>query len=122
MPAEYVRVKNSESAARLWALEPKVRRLAETDPAFESEFSGDPLQAIRARFGDAAMPNEGEFVRQKSDGVKELVFPKTNAVWMVAPPLEISEAGELSDELLEFAGGDGNAVGPTKNNFNVGQG
>jgi hypothetical protein len=76
--------------------------LAETDPAFQREFLSDPLTAIREQFGDAAMPNEGEHLRSTSDGGFVPVFPKTNAAWRFAPPQE-----ELSDELLEFAGGDG---------------
>jgi len=105
MPEEYVRVTNSESAARLWALEPKVRQLAETDPVFANEFVSNPLSTLRARFGEAAMPNEGEHVRPARDGGFALVFPKTNAMWTFSPPPSLAENGELSDELLEYASG-----------------
>jgi hypothetical protein len=94
-------VTNSESSARLRALEPKVLQLAETDPAFERALINDPLKAIRAHFGDEAMPNEGEHLRPSADGGSEMVFPKTNVAWKFAAPTD-----ELPDELLEFAGGD----------------
>jgi len=100
MENEFARDTNSESSARLWALEPMVRRLAEADPRFANAFQSDPLNAIRTHFGDAVIPNEGEYLRPLPDGGFELVFPKTNAAWQFAPPLD-----ELPDELLEFAGG-----------------
>jgi len=63
------------------------------------------LSTFRTRFGEATMPNEGEHVRPARDGGFALVFPKTNAMWTFSPPPSLAENGELSDELLEFAGG-----------------
>jgi hypothetical protein len=104
----YVRVTNSESSARLWALESKVRELAGADPVFQAAMEKDPLNAMRERFGDAAMPNEGEHVRVRPDGTRELVFPKTNAAWQFAA------GDELPDALLDCVSAGGQCTGPVQ--------
>ena len=97
MPTEdnFAQTSHTESSARLWALEPKVRALAETDPAFKDAFMKDPLGAVRQHFGDAAMPSEGERVETFPGGGFALVFPKTKAYWRFG-------GDELSDEMLEI--------------------
>lgn len=106
MNNEYVRVSKSESSARLWALEPKVRQLVESDPVFAEAFLRDPLNAMRQRFGAEEMPNEGEHLRPLPDGGFQVVFPRTDAAWTFVAP-----AGELSDELLECVSA-GSCIGP----------
>jgi hypothetical protein len=99
----------TESAARLWALQPLVTKAMETDPQFAAAFMSDPIKAARDRFGAAAMPNEGEFLRPLDGGGFELVFPATNVRWTFG-----LDKDELPDELLEFAGGGNGSVGGYK--------
>jgi len=98
----------SESAVKLWALQPQVTKAVETDPQFAADFFGNPINAVRERFGVAAMPNEGEFLRRLDDGGFELVFPVTNVYWTFKPAND-----ELPDELLEYVSGGGPAYGPS---------
>jgi hypothetical protein len=100
----------NESTDKLIALLPLVRQAAETDPAFEAAFLASPIQALTERFGAAAMPNEGEFVRALPGGGFQLVFPVTNVQWTFA-----AESDELPDELLEQVSAGWNYLGPCKN-------
>jgi hypothetical protein len=104
----------TESAVRLWALQPLVTKAVETDPQFQAAFISSPINAVRERFGAAAMPNEGEFLRRGSDGCFELVFPVTNVCWGFKPTND-----ELPDELLEHVSGGSPAYGPV-NGYGVG--
>lgn len=99
----------TESAARLWALQPLVTKAAETDPQFEAALLRHPINAIRKRFGAEAMPNEGESLRPLDGGGFQLVFPVTNVAWTFK-----SANDELPDELLEYVSGgfSGSIEGP----------
>ena len=110
----FVRTSDTESSARLWALELEARHLAETDPAFREAFLKDPLNTLRRQFGDAAMPNEGEHIESLPQGGFALVFPKTNAVWTFAGNQQPEGTDELSDEMLEcVSAGSSNIDGPS---------
>jgi hypothetical protein len=104
-----------DSTARLMALQPLVTQAAEADPAFEAALLANPIKAVTERFGAAAMPNEGEFVRASPDGGFELVFPVTKVQWTFQP------TGELPDELLEMvAGGAACLTGPATSTSGMG--
>jgi hypothetical protein len=100
----------NESTERLLTLQLRVREAAEADPAFAAAFQVNPLKTTKERFGSAALPNEGEFVRALAGGGFQLVFPLTRVQWTFLG----AEGGELPDELLEqvSAGAPCNPVGP----------
>jgi hypothetical protein len=102
----------TESTDRLMALEPLVKHAAATDPSFEAALLASPIQAITARFGAAAMPNEGEFIQPRPGGGFRMVFPVTDVKWTFLPT---AENDELPDELLEQVSAGNNAIGPTAN-------
>lgn len=109
----FVRTSDTQSSARLWALELEVRQLAEADPAFLEAFVKDPLNSVRQKFGDAAMPNEGEYIKTLPQGGFALVFPRTNATWTFASSQLPEGTDELPDELLEcVSAGAGPVSGP----------
>ena len=85
-----------EGTSRLMALRPLVTRAAEADPAFEAALIANPIRAVTGRFGAAAIPNEGEFLRAMPDGGYELIFPVTQVRWTFLPA-----TGELPNELPE---------------------
>jgi hypothetical protein len=63
---------------------------------------------VRQRFGEAMMPNEGEYQRPLETGGFSIVFPRSNAKWDFSA--EMGE--ELSDEMLEVVSGGAGATGP----------
>lgn len=111
MEDNFVRTCDSDGSARLWALELEVRHLAETDSDFLAAFEKDPLNTLQRQFGDAAMPNEGEYIQALPQGGFALIFPKTNAMWTFASNELPEGADELPDELLESVSA-GGCVGP----------
>jgi hypothetical protein len=104
------------STDRLWELLPKVKQEAETNPQFEQAVLTSPIKAIKERFGAAAMPNEGEYLRARPEGGFDLVFPVSKLYWTFQS--QDNQGDELSDELLEnVSAGSGAVSGPGKMQF-----
>ena len=80
----------------------KIQATAEADPGFREAFLTDPKAAYQERFGEELLPGETIEVRSFENGGRAIALPRHNYAWLIP-----NADGELSDELLEMAGGVG---------------